>query len=112
LTSCFCISPPSRPLTSTPFPYTPLFRSAAPPSPRQAIAPTIGAVHRRAAVARKHSEPASAPVDNAQAAAIKKGTEQQRSAATQTVKNLDAAKDESKQLPRDDFKSKLKEAIR
>src|SRR5207244_5236327 len=84
LTSCFCISPPSRPLTSTPFPYTPLFRSAAPPSPRQAIAPTIGAVHRRAAVARKHSEPASAPVDNAQAAAIKKGTEQQRSAATQT----------------------------
>jgi len=85
---------------------------AAPPSPREAVAPAIGAVHRRAAGARKHSEPAKAPVDNAQAAAIKKSTEQERTAATATVQNLDTAKDSARNVQRDDFKTKLKEAIK
>jgi hypothetical protein len=84
----------------------------APPTPREAIAPTIGAVHQRAKVARKHSDPARAPVDNAQAAAISKGTEQQRSASTATVKNLGTAKDQAKPVERDDFRSKLKQAIK
>lgn len=46
---------------------------------------------------------------SAQAAAINPGTEQQRAAATQTVANLDAAKAE--EVKRNEFKTKLKQAI-
>jgi len=82
---------------------------AAPPSPRQAIAPAIGAVRHRAAGARKHS-PSGRPVASAQAAAKNPQTEQTRDAATQTVAKLDAAKAE--QVRRQQFRDKLKEAIK
>lgn len=81
---------------------------AAPVSPRAAIAPATRAVHQRAAKARAHP-PASGPVGSAQAAAINPGTEQRRAAATQTVANLDAAKAE--EVKRNEFKTKLKQAI-
>ncbi|MGE0827389.1 MAG: DUF4157 domain-containing protein [Candidatus Binatia bacterium] len=88
-------------------------REAAPeapavPSPREAIAPVISAVGQRAAGARKHA-PAGKAVSSAQAAAINPKTEQTRSAATQTVANLDAAKAE--EVKRNEFKAKLKQAI-
>jgi hypothetical protein len=90
-------------------------RQEAPPavamSPREAIAPTVAMVHRRAARARAH-RPAGVPVASAQAAAIRPRIEQMRAAAEETVTNLDVAKDQAKPVKRDDFRSKLREAIR
>jgi hypothetical protein len=80
----------------------------APPSPREAVAPAISAVRQRAAGARKHSPPAK-PVGSAQAAAIEPRREQTRTAAAQTVANLDAA--EAEAVKREAFKDKLKKAI-
>lgn len=79
-------------------------------SAHEALAPVVHAIRQRAAGARKHS-PASVPVASAQAAAINPGTEQKRAAAMQTVANLDANATKTKKVKRDDFKTKLKEAI-
>lgn len=81
---------------------------AAAPNARKAIGPAIAAVQRRATATRKHSPP-GVSVASAQAAAISPGTEQKRAAATQTVANLDAAKAE--EVKRNEFKTKLKQAI-
>lgn len=78
------------------------------PHTRTAIAPAIAAVHDRAARARKHSAPGVA-VASAQAASISPQTEQKRAAATLTVASLDAARTE--EVKRNEFKSKLKQAI-
>lgn len=78
------------------------------PNARKAIAPAITAVHSRAAGARKHGAP-GVSVSSAQAAAISPQAEQKRSAATQTMANLDAAKAE--EVKRNEFKTKLKQAI-
>jgi hypothetical protein len=91
-------------------PAAPKVEAAKPPSPREAMAPAIGAIKQRAAGARKHT-PAVAAVASAQAAAKQPDTEQKRSAATATVDNLDAAKDQSKQVARETFKGALKDAI-
>jgi len=82
--------------------------AAGAPRPHNAIAPVAQAVHQRAAVARSHTPPHAA-VGSAQAAAVNPVQEQRRDAATQTVGNLDAAKAEA--VKRDDFKSRLKQAI-
>jgi hypothetical protein len=83
---------------------------AAGSSPREAIGPAIGAINHRASRARNHSSPGAAvAVASAQAAGIRPRTEQRRSAAVQTVANLDQAKAET--VKRDEFKRKLKEAI-
>jgi len=79
------------------------------PSARHAMAPLVTVLHHRAATARNHSAP-GVPVASAQAAAIRPGVEQTRAAAVQTVANLDAAK--TGQIKRDDFKAKLKKAIK
>lgn len=84
-------------------------KHAARHSPHEAIAPTAGAIHHRATVARKHSG-AGAAVGAAQAAGIKPDTEQARSSAAQTVENLNDAKTDG--VDPDGFKAKLKEAIR
>ncbi|HEY0320033.1 MAG TPA: polymorphic toxin type 15 domain-containing protein [Pyrinomonadaceae bacterium] len=81
---------------------------AAAPNARKAIAPAITAVHHRAAGARKHGAP-GVSVASAQAAAINPQAEQKRAAATQTIANLDAAKTE--EIKRNEFKTKLKQAI-
>jgi hypothetical protein len=99
--------PPAPEKTVTQAPPEPVATAAA-PSPREAIAPAIGAVRQRAAGARQHS-PASVPVASAQAAAIHPETEQTRGAAAGTVANLDAA--ETERVRRNEFKAKLKEAI-
>ena len=78
------------------------------PHARTAIAPAITAVHHRAASARKHSAP-GVSVASAQAATRDPQVEQKRAAATQTVANLDAAKAE--EVKRNEFKTKLKQAI-
>jgi hypothetical protein len=83
-------------------------RKAAAPNARKAIAPAITAVHHRAAGARKHGAPAVS-VASAQAAAISPQAEQKRAAATQTMASLDAAKAE--EIKRNEFKTKLKQAI-
>jgi hypothetical protein len=82
--------------------------AAAAPSPREAISPAARAVRRRAAGARRHP-PAATPVASAQAAAINPQTERTRTAAEQTVKHLSEA--EAREVERDQFKAKLKEAI-
>lgn len=81
---------------------------AAAPNARKAIGPAITAVHNRAAGARKHGAP-GVSVASAQAAAISPQAEQKRAAATQTIANLDAAKAE--EIKRNEFKTKLKQAI-
>lgn len=83
-------------------------KAEGPPNPRTAVAPAITAVQQRAAGARMHA-PAGVSVASAQAAAINPQSEQKRSAAVQTVANLDAAETEG--IKRDEFKSKLKQAI-
>jgi hypothetical protein len=85
--------------------------AAAPPSPYEAIGPAIKAVNQRTAGLRKHSPP-SVPVASAQAAALDKNTEQIRSAARQTVVTIDEAKEQTKQVQRNEFKEKLKKAIK
>jgi hypothetical protein len=82
-----------------------------PPSPRETVAPTVGAVRQRARKAQKHSEPPDTPIRSAQAAAITKGTEQKRLAAAATVVKLDDAKEGARALQRETFKTKFKEAI-
>ena len=84
--------------------------AAPPPSPRQAIAPAIGAINNRAGGSEKHS-PADVPVGSAQAAAVEPKTEQSRGAALATVGGMAKANDEVKPVAREDFKSKLKAAI-
>lgn len=80
-------------------------------SPREAIGPAIDAVGDRAANAREHPS-ADVPVASAQEAAKDPHTEQTRSAASETVANLNDAAGQSKNIKRDEFKQKLKEAIR
>ncbi|HEV7408801.1 MAG TPA: polymorphic toxin type 15 domain-containing protein [Bradyrhizobium sp.] len=79
-------------------------------SAREAIGPAVAAVHHRAAHARTH-RPAGAAVASAQAAAISSTTEQKRAAAMKTVGKLGAATEQTKPVPRDEFKDKLKKAI-
>jgi hypothetical protein len=82
-----------------------------PISAREAIGPAVVAIHQRAAHARMH-RPAAVPVASAQESAKAPQTEQRLSAATQTVVNLDKAKDEAKgQVARGEFRDKLKAAI-
>jgi hypothetical protein len=81
-----------------------------PPSPRQAIAPAVAGIRKRAGAARKHAPPGK-PVASAQAAALTPATEQKRSAAEQTVTRLDDAGDKAKKVQRDAFKAKLRKAI-
>jgi hypothetical protein len=76
---------------------------------REAIAPVAHAIHHRAATARKHS-PAATPIASADAAGTTPSTEQTRTAAVQSVGNLAAAK--TAPVKRNDFKDKLKEAIK
>ena len=111
-------APMAKPAVAAPAETTPAAAAAevppeaeavAAPSPREAIAPAISAVRHRAAGARRHP-PASAPVASAQAAAINPETEQTRSAAAQTVENLDEA--EAREVERKQFKDKLREALR
>jgi hypothetical protein len=83
----------------------------APPAPRAAIAPAIAAVHQRAAQARSHS-PAGVPVASAQEAAKDPRTEQTRDAAEQTVANMNIDPEQAKKLQREDFKRKLRQAVR
>ena len=78
------------------------------PNNKASVAPAIAAVQNRASGSSKHSAPAVS-VSSAQAAAINPKTEQNRSAATQTVANLDATKTE--EIKRNEFKSNLKRAI-
>ncbi|WP_216870682.1 hypothetical protein [Modestobacter excelsi] len=89
-------------------PETPAAASAGPDA-REAIAPAVAAVRRRAGVAKRHV-PAHTAVGSAQAAAIEPRTEQVRGAAVETVTGLDAA--EPKAVGRDDFKARLRQAIR
>ncbi|MCC6966078.1 MAG: hypothetical protein IT391_07315 [Nitrospira sp.] len=84
-------------------------KAEGPPNPRAAVAPAIAAVQQRAAGARTHA-PAGVSVASAQAAAINPQAEQKRSAAAQTVANLNAA--EAEGIKRDAFKAKLKQAIK
>lgn len=83
-------------------------KTAAPPNARQALGPVVRALHKRAKKARTVM-PAGDAVGSAQKAAIMPAVEQKRGAAHATVATLDAA--ETKKLPRDTFKDKLKEAI-
>ncbi len=78
-------------------------------TPTVTLAPVIRAVGQRAATSRKHPPPAAA-VESAQAAAIQPKVEQTRGAAVQTVAVLDAA--EVEKVKRNEFKTKLKEAIK
>jgi hypothetical protein len=78
-------------------------------TPAVTLAPVIRAVGQRAATSRKHAPPATA-VESAQAAAIQPKVEQTRGAAVQTVTVLDAA--EVEKIKRNEFKTKLKEAIK
>ena len=73
-----------------------------------AIAPATDALADRAANASRHPDP-NQPVDSAQAAAITPVTEQTRSAATQTLSDLDGTKTEKVQI--NSFKAALKKAI-
>jgi hypothetical protein len=81
------------------------------PSARESMAPLVTALHHRAATARRHSAP-GVPVASAQAAAIHPDTEKTRTAAMQTVSNLNTATNATGQINRDDFKAKLKKAIK
>lgn len=100
------VSPPQSP-SSAPG-SAPSTGKPAAPNARKAIAPAITAVHHRAAGARKHGAP-GVSVAAAQAAAISPQAERKRAAATQTIANLDAAKAE--EIKRNEFKTKLKQAI-
>jgi hypothetical protein len=80
------------------------------PSPQEAIAPAVHAIHQRTARARKHSEPASIR-GNAEAAALVPATERTRSAARNTVHTLDTEKEKSQEVQSEPFKKVLTEAI-
>ncbi|WP_222271572.1 hypothetical protein [Modestobacter marinus] len=81
-----------------------------PPSPLEAMAPTVTAITRRAAQTARHS-PAPSTVANAQAAAMRPATEQQRSAALATVNKLDSAQESTQDFERAAFRAALREAI-
>lgn len=81
-----------------------------PPAAEEAVAPAAAALRRRAAKAASHT-PARSVVGNAQAAAIQPATEQQRSAAKNTVANLDAAQQQTSEVDQSTFRDKLREAI-
>ncbi|MGY1701247.1 hypothetical protein [Geodermatophilus sp. SYSU D00766] len=81
-----------------------------PPSPLEAMAPTVTAITRRAAQTARHS-PAPSTVANAQAAAVRPATEQQRSAALATVDKLDSAQESTQDFERAAFRAALREAI-
>jgi hypothetical protein len=83
---------------------------AAPPSPYEAIGPAIQAVNKRTRGLAKHSAP-TVLVASAQRAALNKDTEQTRSAATQTVVNIDKEKENTKNVQREEFKKSLERAI-
>lgn len=83
-------------------------KDTSPPNARQALAPVVNALHKRAKTARTVM-PAKDAADSAQKAAIQPAVEQKRGAAQATVTTLDAA--ETKKIQRDTFKDKLKEAI-
>ncbi len=83
---------------------------AAAPSPREAIAPAISAVHNRATGEQQHRSP-NVPVASAEAAGQDPQTEQTRMAAQQTVTNLDAETENTEEVKREQFKSKLRKAI-
>src|SRR5260370_1423164 len=83
-------------------------KHATSPSPHAAIPPAVHALHPRAAVSRKHPSP-GAPVASAQSSAKIPETEKMRGGAAQTVENLHAA--DAEKIRRDEFKTKLKEAI-
>jgi hypothetical protein len=72
-------------------------RQAAARNPRQAIASTIGAVKHRAAHARRYPHP-SIPVAHAEAAGTDPNLAAMRAADHQTVKNVDAAAQQSEEI--------------
>lgn len=84
-------------------------RAPAAPSPEEAVASVVAAVHQRATTASRHGPPAAA-VASAQAAAVQPLTEQTRAAAAQTVGAMDAVQLEA--LRRGAFKGQLRQAIR
>ena len=81
-----------------------------PPSPREAVAPAVQQIRRRAVRASGHT-PAGTIQVNAQAAAVRHPTEQQRGAAVATVQNLDAAGAETETFERESFRAALIKAI-
>ena len=78
-------------------------------NPRQALASTIGAVRHRAAVARRRPPP-NVPVANAEAAGTDPNLTAMRAADHQTVKNVDAAAQQSEEI-KPTFRSKLEETL-
>lgn len=82
---------------------------AAPPSPKQAIAPAVKAVKERSTSARKHGDK-GALVGSAQAAAKDPKVEGTREASVATVKTLDDAK--TAKVRREKFKADLTAAIK
>ncbi|MFE7629739.1 hypothetical protein [Kocuria sp. NPDC057446] len=97
--------PATVPATEAPAPVV-----EEPPAAEEAVAPAVAALRRRAAKAASHA-PAGSVVGSAQAAAIQPATEQQRSAAENTVKNLDAAQQQTSEVDKSTFRTKLREAI-
>ncbi|WP_447925168.1 phage tail protein [Georgenia muralis] len=81
-----------------------------PPSPREAVAPAVQQIRQRAVRASGHT-PAGTIQANAQAAAVRHPTEQQRGAAVATVQNLDAAGAETETFQRESFRATLAKAI-
>jgi hypothetical protein len=77
--------------------------------PRQAIAPTVGAIRQRAGVAR-HYRPANEPVAHAEAAGTDPGVAAMRVADHRTIENVDAAARQSDEV-KPTFRSKLKETL-
>jgi hypothetical protein len=84
-------------------------RHAAARNPRQALASTIGAVRHRATIAHRHPRP-DIPVANAEAAGTDPNLTAMRAADHQTVKNVDAAAQQSEEI-KPTFRSKLEETL-
>jgi len=80
-----------------------------PPSAREAVASTAKAIGQRVQTQQRHEAPGKR-IGSAQAAAKVPAIEGQRAADAQTVATLDAA-DASKQVSRQEFRRKLREAI-
>lgn len=83
---------------------------AAPPSPREAVAPAVAGVRKRAKAAHKKSPPGAA-VHNAELSAKDPQTEQQRGASSATVTELGQKANEAKSVERAKFIETLKHAI-
>src|SRR5262249_57251186 len=84
-------------------------RHVAARNPRQALASTIGAVRHRTAGARRHPPP-NIPVAHAEAAGTDPHLTAMRAADHQTVKNVDAAAQQSEEI-KPTFRSKLAETL-